>query len=97
MENVTGKADLIESYAFNYASIVVNRKLVKEEGEIVPGARGGMVRNPRVVVLSTQLDRQLKMLVEMGLTPSARTRVQAAPEEEEDIFASLIKQRECLN
>lgn len=89
--------DLIEAYAAVYVELWENVLAMRQEGQVVDGARGGMVRNPRAVIVGTLRNQQVKMLAEMGLTPSSRSRLKAAPDDSEDIFAQLMKKRESLN
>jgi P27 family predicted phage terminase small subunit len=89
--------DLIETYAMTYAEMMENTKLVQQEGHCIEGAKGLMVRNPRTVVLANQRATVLKMIAELGLSPSSRTRLKAAPQQEEDVFGELMKRMESLN
>lgn len=89
--------DLVGQYAMLYSEVERETVLVRKEGSVVIGAAGAPVRNPRAVVLANLRAQQLKLLVEMGLTPSARSRLKAAPKEEDGMLAELIKRMESLN
>lgn len=63
--------------------------MVKQAGVYVPTLRG-WVKNPMVAVADTALAQMLRAAVEFGMTPSSRTRVQAAPQKpDEDEFAEF--------
>ena len=87
---------LIETYSLIYAELVENIRLLREEGSVIETAKG-ITRNPRAAHVRSLRDQQIKLLPEMGLTPSSRTRLHAAPDEEQDIFAQLMEQRKNLN
>lgn len=89
-------SQLMEAYCLTYSRIMEDEAAIRVEGNVIETERGPK-RNPRAVNLNANRAAQLKMLAEMGLTPSSRTRLKAVPKEEEDIFATLLKQRESLN
>jgi P27 family predicted phage terminase small subunit len=87
---------LMESYCLTYSRIMEDEFALRKEGNVIETERGPK-RNPRAINLVSNRSAQLKMLAELGLTPSARTRLKATPEEETDVFAELMKRRESLN
>ena len=89
--------DLIENYCLTYSDMLSNVKLVREEGQLIDGARGGMVRNPRTQVLATQRNQLLKMQTEMGMTPASRPKLQVAEKEDDGMFSELMKRRDSIN
>lgn len=93
----TADQDLIESYSLAYKEIMENVEALRLEGQLVVGSRGDMVKNPRTSIVKGLREHQHKLLAEMGLTPSARTRLQARPDEEVDVLTELIKRRASLN
>lgn len=92
---ILSKSDvyLIESFCLAYSGHFQALELVKSEGLIVNGKR-----HPALIELHKCRDQKIKLLAEMGLTPSSRTRLSATQEDEtEDPFLAFIKRRESRN
>lgn len=75
----------IEQLAENYAEILEWRKIIDDDGRIVTitmtsGEERDVV-NPACIALADAEKRFRAMLCEFGLTPSARSRVNAKPQE----------------
>lgn len=68
-------APLIEQYAVSYSNYRRAQAEVDKHGYVVTGANGGPVRNPACNDAHKYSDQCSRMLVEMGLTPSAKTRL----------------------
>lgn len=78
----------LEQLAENYAEILAWRKIIAGEGEMVnqvmsDGETVRRVVNPACIARSDAEKRFRAMMVEFGLTPSSRTRVNASPKEKE--------------
>jgi P27 family predicted phage terminase small subunit len=71
-----------------------NRKVIETGGEVVKSeTSGGLYQNPWLHVANRAWEQCKSMLGQFGLTPSERTRVMAAIEEEEDDLAQLLFRR----
>ena len=57
-------------------------KLVSEHGEMTEAKNGTPIQNPYLAIANKAHEQASKLLVEFGLTPSSRTRVQATKKEE---------------
>jgi P27 family predicted phage terminase small subunit len=92
------KADgvLIEIYASCYSSYRSALAMVAKTGQVLlvreeDGKRVEVKRNPYSVELHKYRDALCRMLAEMGMTPSGRSRVAANPKEETDPFSEWLK------
>ncbi len=66
-------------YCQAWARMTVAERHINEHGSVVPAPRTGVpMQNPHVSIARSAGDRVAKMAVEMGLTPSSRSRVGAA-------------------
>lgn len=93
----TADHDMLEQYCLIYARLIECEMDMASEDVLLVGAKGNMVRNPRLVVIAKLQDQQLKLLREMGLTPSARSALKASPEAFSDPFDKWQKRLESLN
>lgn len=84
--------DLLESYCMTFSLYRSALKSVQEKGHTVTKVNGDPMRNPACVELAQTMLRMAKLMSELGLTPSARSRITAAPQaEEDDPFEELMK------
>jgi len=67
--------DLLEIFCLNYSHYCALLKAVRDSGFAQQDASGFFKRNPLAGELAKVTDRQARLLGEMGLTPSSRTRV----------------------
>jgi P27 family predicted phage terminase small subunit len=89
--------DMMAAYCDNESAYRQALLAVRKTGQVL-GSGTKLTRNPHSVELHKYADRKLKMLAEMGLTPSSRTKVMANPKAEDDPFAEWLKaNREMLN
>jgi P27 family predicted phage terminase small subunit len=67
---------------------------------LVLGALGKPIQNPYLLVARQALDQMIRLCSELGLTPSSRSRLQAAPAETETDLASelfaLVSERDLI-
>ena len=61
------------------ADIARHKRRIAKEGEIMKGAKGGRIKNPRVLLLREAYDRAHRAGVECGLSPLSRGRVNTQP------------------
>lgn len=65
----------LEEYCIVVARIRQGERAISKEGMVVEGAQGGMVRNPWSVALNQYRAQYGKLIGELGLSPSAATRI----------------------
>ncbi len=76
-------------YCLCWAKVRELIPIVAKEGHSVTAANGGVVRNPNSVALSQAETALNRAMVELGLTPSARTRVKALPKPDVNPWADV--------
>jgi len=84
---------ILEQVCITYADIADAHRIREKDGKLVAGAKGGEVKHPVSVDYHKSKDAFHKLLAELGLTPSARTRLVAAPKEENDPFMDFLNKR----
>ena len=103
---IMNKADgtLIELYAITYSGYRQALESVRKTGQVLvmrvdetKGIKMEVRRNPYSVELHKYMDRLTKLLGEMGLTPSSRTRIAANPKQDDDPFTEWLKAKRSLN
>jgi P27 family predicted phage terminase small subunit len=67
------------AYVTAWAELVDAERRLAEEGSTVVTARGGLQLSPQVKRAQVARQQLLRAAAEFGLSPSARTRVQASP------------------
>lgn len=90
---ILAKADrsLMIHYVTTYSEWRKYFVIVRDYGVSVPTATGGVTTSPETHQYNKLSDRLLKLLVELGLTPSARSRLKATDvKDDDDPFASLV-------
>lgn len=75
-----GIADQVDVEALNGYALAWHRYREAEykrdeEGDVIPGARGGAIMNPWVRVSHAEQDKMYRFMSECGLLPSSRARV----------------------
>lgn len=84
--------DLLESYCVTFANYRRALDSVRKVGQVITKTNGDVARNPACLELNQTMERMIKLMAELGLTPSARSRIAASPKvEEDDPFAELMK------
>ena len=63
---------------------------VSDRGMLVKSPSGYPMQNPYLAIANKAFEQMQKMLVEFGMTPSSRSRIQVAEGEEEDPFAAFM-------
>lgn len=100
--------DLLEQYCVSYQLYRDALSVIREQGKdnVADGlavteftTNGTTVKkSPFCGELHKHMDRMAKLMTEMGMTPSSRTRVLGSPEkEEDDELIKLMKERGNLN
>lgn len=85
---------MMENYSVAYSLYSRSLAHVNENGMLVDGATGNLVRNPALIELHKAMDVMTKLQIEMGLTPASRSRVTVAEREEKvDPVLELLRKR----
>lgn len=77
-------------YCTNFAEWVKLQKHVRENGYSTMNDKGNVSQTPEAVQVHRYADRCLKILIEIGMTPSSRSRMIKNPEEKSSPLDSLI-------
>lgn len=85
---------IIAAYADSYSRWVEASIFVKKDGLVVSAPSGYPVQNPYLNIINKSLDQMKAFAVELGLTPSSRTRISAlVAEVKEDPLDALLRNR----
>jgi P27 family predicted phage terminase small subunit len=76
-----------------YARWIAARDLLAERGLTIPTPEGSHKSNPAHAIAAAAETTMIKLLGEFGATPSARNRVQAAPEAVPDALQQFLESR----
>jgi P27 family predicted phage terminase small subunit len=85
----------LAAYVYEYDAWVRAERLIRKEGSVLTGEKGGKYMNPRVGIANMHFKNMLKLMMEFGLTPASRSRIEAQPEDEkqtslaEKLFAGV--------
>lgn len=83
---------IMVAYCESYQDFVDAAQEVKEHGLLIDGDRGGKKSNPAVRMKKAALDTMVRILAELGLTPTGSMRA-GSVEPGEDAFDELINRR----
>ena len=81
--SVVDRAYLV-GYCEAWASFCEAREELNENGVLVTGRDGGLVRNPAAIVMKDSLDMMLKYGAKFGLSPADRAKLGRVPDKEDD-------------
>lgn len=81
---------LIAGYCLDYSMMLSLWEEIKGGNVSYVNAKGSMSVKPQATQFNTFSDRILKREAELGLTPSARTRLRAPQKDEEDPFQEWL-------
>lgn len=88
------------AYCAAYGTFTEAEAALRENGPVVTGYRGSQVVSPYIRVRDRALELMARFAAELGLTPSSRSRIHAAPIEEFDeadrFFADPARDRTRL-
>jgi P27 family predicted phage terminase small subunit len=87
------KADgpIVALYSHHYSRWRAAESEVKKFGLLLEGSRGTLVANPALRVSHEAAAAMAKILIEMGMSPSARSRIRATPAAPQDALGAFIK------
>lgn len=80
----------LEMMCIHYETAVQAQRLVRTQGLVVTGARGGLVRHPAVQIVRDSSTAFRQYAEQFGLTPSARSRIELPMPEEMDELERLL-------
>ncbi len=75
---------IMMAYCDAYSEYLEARKQVEDEGLTCTGEKGGQYMNPAFSAESSLRKQLVSYAAELGLTPSARSRIQVTPPAEDD-------------
>lgn len=75
---------LLAMYCQTYAEYIKLHRHIAEHGCKVFNDKGNASQSPEAIQIHRYADRLIKLMSEMGLTPSSRTRIVAPKKEEEE-------------
>ena len=79
--------EVLVDYCLTWARIVQNERGLSREGMLIPGAMGGLVKNPRTTVLNQYRSNLRSLIGELGLSPASATRItRPESDDDDDIF-----------
>lgn len=98
--NIVTLADrsLLALYCSTYSQWNQLQTEVAENGCYVVNDKGNLSQSPQAIQVHRYADRLLKMMAELGLTPSARSRIKAPKQDEpESGFSELLSRMQGVN
>jgi P27 family predicted phage terminase small subunit len=82
----------LAGYCASWSRWVDAEENVQKFGTVIKSPKSGFpIQNPYVGVANTALDQMRRFMVEFGMTPSSRSRIQVAPPAGEDPFEQFMK------
>ena len=74
----------LEDYCVTVARIRQGERAISRDGMVIPGAMGGMVKNPWTTVLNQYRPHLRSLIGELGLSPASATRITRPESSDED-------------
>jgi P27 family predicted phage terminase small subunit len=75
---------VLEDYCVTVARIRQGERAISKQGMVVPGAMGGLVKNPWTTVLNQYRPHLRALIGELGLSPASATRITRPESSDED-------------
>lgn len=75
---------VLEDYCVTVARIRQGERAISRDGMVVPGAMGGVVKNPWTTVLNQYRSHLRSLIGELGLSPASATRITRPESSDED-------------
>ena len=86
----TADRSLLALYCQTYAEWMKLQQHVAEHGATIFNDKGNASQSPEAIQVHRYADRLLKMMAELGLTPSSRSRLVAPKQEQDSTISDLI-------
>ena len=80
----------LEMMCLHYATAVQAERLIRREGLVTTGVRGGLVKHPAVQILRDSSTAFRQYAEQFGLTPSSRARIELPMPDEPDELERLL-------
>ena len=75
---------VLEEYCLTVARIRQGERAIASDGMVIPGAMGGVVKNPWTTVLNQYRSHLRSLTGELGLSPASATRITRPESSDED-------------
>jgi P27 family predicted phage terminase small subunit len=86
-----GETDLLTTYCFVYAQWVEAVEDVSKSGTVIMNSKGDVKINPSFTVSNALTIQMRKLQAELGMTPSARARIQVNKVDDKDSLESYLQ------
>lgn len=86
-------ASVMELYCVTYSQWRWLSEVVRDGNCMTLNANGGVITKPEANQVHKYSATLLRLMAELGLTPSSRSRIHAEPKEEDDPFTDFLKRR----
>lgn len=83
----------LAAYCIAWSRWVTAEEMIAKSGLIIKAPTGFLLQNPMLAIANRAMEQLMKLAVEFGMTPSARSRVKAAEPEAADEFSEFLKGR----
>lgn len=89
---ILSKVDLgvLASYCLAWGELVIAEQCVQKEGRTITAGNGAMTRHPQCTTIAQSIQQLRSLASELGLSPTARTRLGASGEKPPDALAELM-------
>jgi P27 family predicted phage terminase small subunit len=84
-------ADALALYCDTYVRWAEAVRALEREGMIVLTEKGFPVQSPYLGIVNTCTTKMQRLLIEFGMTPASRSRIQVVGEGEEDEFDQFVR------
>jgi P27 family predicted phage terminase small subunit len=86
----------LEAYCVTYATWVAAREHLAEHGMVMRAASGYPLQSPYLAIANKAMVEMRKWIVEFGMTPSSRSRVEAVPVKKENPLKDFMDEGKKL-
>jgi len=76
--------DSLALYCETKARWIHAKKRLEKDGLVIKAQSGFPVQNPYLQIMNKSHEQMMKLIVEFGMTPAARTKVNATPKDDEE-------------
>ena len=81
---------LLWMYAHAFARVQLANEDLAKNGLLVTGRMGEPVRSPALAIINQGVEQMRKLLLELGVGPSARSRIDAKPPTKQSAFKAFV-------
>ena len=87
----------LAAYCTAWARWVEAEEIVQQKGMVIKTTNGNFIQNPFLSIANRAMDDMRRLMVEFGMTPASRTRVQVQKETTVDEFTAFLQKRQGTN